>query len=396
MRNGDLSPTRFQAQQDACNLICGRKTRSNPETSIGFVASAGKGVEVLVTLSTDIAALLGALHKVEIGGEADFIGSLRVAQLALRHRKNKRQEQRIVMFVGSPLKATENELKRIVLQLKKNNIAVDVVSFGEENMEMNEKKLQVFHEAVNNHDNSHLVSVPVGSTMLSEAISQTPILVEGGASGGTGGETAASDEWGGFGFDPSTDPELAMAIRLSLQQEQPTTGSNDTEMKDVEEGKEGKETEKTPSKPETTQADPMEVDDPDLRAAIALSMETNLETVAQERELTEEEQLALALQLSRQTASADRESDEKKTVGEEKTETKETSGNTEEVTTETTEKKIEKPSENVDLGQVNPEYMASVLLDLPGVDPNDPEVQALLGSLSSQQDEKKTDDGEKK
>ena len=40
MRNGDFVPTRMQAQQDAVNLVCMSKTRSNPENNVGLLKMA--------------------------------------------------------------------------------------------------------------------------------------------------------------------------------------------------------------------------------------------------------------------------------------------------------------------------------------------------------------------
>lgn len=40
MRNGDFVPTRLQAQQDAVNLVCLSKTRSNPENNVGLLTLA--------------------------------------------------------------------------------------------------------------------------------------------------------------------------------------------------------------------------------------------------------------------------------------------------------------------------------------------------------------------
>ncbi len=40
MRNGDFLPTRLQAQQDAVNIICHSKTRSNPENNVGLITLA--------------------------------------------------------------------------------------------------------------------------------------------------------------------------------------------------------------------------------------------------------------------------------------------------------------------------------------------------------------------
>ena len=63
MRNGDFVPTRMQAQQDAVNLVCQSKTRSNPESNVALV-SMGDIVQVLSTLTTDSGKILAKLHQV--------------------------------------------------------------------------------------------------------------------------------------------------------------------------------------------------------------------------------------------------------------------------------------------------------------------------------------------
>ena len=89
--------------------------------------------------------------------------------------------------------------------LKKNSIAVDVVLFGE--IESSRPLLEAFIEAVNNNDNSHLlvIEAPQG---IREALSSSPILRSG---------IAAMDT--DMGIDADVDPELAEAIRLSLQEQ---------------------------------------------------------------------------------------------------------------------------------------------------------------------------------
>ena len=88
-------------------------------------------------------------------------------------------------------------------KLKKNNVAVDIVSFGCD--EDNAEKLEALHAAVNSNGNSHLVTVPAG-TILSDMLFATPIFMEEGAEagggGGGGGEGAGGggaprSEWGG-------------------------------------------------------------------------------------------------------------------------------------------------------------------------------------------------------
>jgi 26S proteasome regulatory subunit N10 len=87
MRNGDFSPSRFEAQQDACVSICGTKGRQHPENSVGLISCAGKAVEVCAPLTQDPGKVIAAFHKVKICGDSNFVGAIRVAQLALRHRQ---------------------------------------------------------------------------------------------------------------------------------------------------------------------------------------------------------------------------------------------------------------------------------------------------------------------
>ncbi|KAJ2999107.1 hypothetical protein NUW54_g6974 [Trametes sanguinea] len=136
MRNGDYQPNRFQAQSDAVTTLFQTKVDSNPENTVGFMTMAGKGPEVLVTHTKDLGQILGAIHASQdkIGGVADIPTAIAVAQLALKHRSNKNLRQRIVVFVGSPLEgqgADEKYMVRLAKKLKKNNVAIDFIAFGD-------------------------------------------------------------------------------------------------------------------------------------------------------------------------------------------------------------------------------------------------------------------------
>jgi hypothetical protein len=65
-------------------------------------------------------------------GVMNVPSGVQIAQLALKHRQNKNQRQRIVLFAGSPIDADKETLVKIGKKLKKNNVAVDIVNFGEE------------------------------------------------------------------------------------------------------------------------------------------------------------------------------------------------------------------------------------------------------------------------
>lgn len=113
--------------------------------------------EVLVTPTTNHGKILTALHATKIGGNVDLATGLNVAQLALKHRQNKNQRQRIIVFLGSPLEADEKSLVRLAKKLKKNNVAVDVVSFGED--DLNDPLLRTFVDTLNSSDNRRAISL---------------------------------------------------------------------------------------------------------------------------------------------------------------------------------------------------------------------------------------------
>lgn len=113
---------------------------------------------MLVTHTKELGQVIGGLHTTaqQITGESDIPTALNIAQLALKHRENKNLRQRIILFVGSPLKTGVDEkiLVRLAKKLKKNNVAVDIVLFGDdEGRETNEPLLKAFVDNVVSGDN---------------------------------------------------------------------------------------------------------------------------------------------------------------------------------------------------------------------------------------------------
>lgn len=135
-------------------------------------------------------------------------------QLVLKHRQSKNHKMRIVVFVGSPVTIEEADLVKLAKKLKKEKVNVDIVSFGEH--AGNNEILSVFVNTLNGKDGtgSHLVSVPRGST-LSEALITSPII-QGEDGQGAAGLGGAGFE---FGVDPNEDPELALALRISMEEQ---------------------------------------------------------------------------------------------------------------------------------------------------------------------------------
>ncbi|SRR6266702_1527577 len=185
MRNGDYQPSRFDALADAVKTVFTTKIESNPENTVGVMTMANKGCvstkksvrfsltiispEVLVTHTKEIGQILTAVHNTStnLGRTASIPTAIAIAQLALKHRQNKNLRQRVIVFVGSPLEDTspdaERALIRLAKKLKKNNVALDLVAFGdgiEEAGEDNHSILRAFVEAASSSDNSCVSRCP--------------------------------------------------------------------------------------------------------------------------------------------------------------------------------------------------------------------------------------------
>lgn len=362
MRNGDYIPTRLEAQQDAANLLVGAKTQSHPESTVGVSA----GTELLVSPTDDVGKILTALHGLQLKGESsDVSAAVQVASLALKHRRNKNGAQRIVLFVGSPLGAIETRaLTKAGKLLKKNNVAIDVVAMGE--LDANESKLQALVEAANGRSDDgqrtcHLITIPAG-VLPSDVLASSPI-VHGGDGGGGGGFAAAGggDDggMGGFadfgGVDPNMDPELAMALRVSMEEERArqerlaaaAASSAPEETKDAE----------MPDAAPTASMDlGLSEEEALLQQALAMSMnENDPPSDAAEEGKQEDVDIAVdddddddaAMQMALQMSMQPDELEETKT----------------------------------DQFQ-DPQFVNQLLGSLPGVDPNDPQIQNALRNLS--------------
>lgn len=369
MRNGDFLPTRLQAQQDAVNLVCHSKTRSNPENNVGLLTLAN--VEVLATLTSDVGRILSKLHRVQPQGTINLLTGIRIAHLALKHRQGKNHKMRIVAFVGSPVETEEKELVKLAKRLKKEKVNVDIVSFGEE--VSNNELLTAFVNALNGKDGagSHLVSVPPGPH-LSDALISSPVIQGEDGMGGAGLGGSGFE----FGVDPNEDPELALALRVSME-EQRQRQEEEARRAQVASAADGSTPAPTPIK-EAPNEEAM------LERALAMSLEGGEEkqstpAVPDFAHMTEEEQIAFAMQMSMQDAQDQAGGkDDSKEVKKDK------------------EMPMDVEGED-DYSEVmnDPDFLQSVLENLPGVDPQSEAIRQAVGSLSKDKKDRKDEDKHK-
>jgi len=213
MRNGDYSPTRFDSQKETCDMIWTSKFNNHPETAVGLLSMGLSGkAQVVKSCTTELGELQSAMAKCAIKGETNILVALHTAQLALKHRANKNAAQRIVLFVGSPINVPKKQLVQAGRKLKKNKVSVDVINFGE--VQENHELLEDFYKAVKQSDSCNFVTVNRGEK-LAQAVGRSPILSVPVVQQAP---VVVSNAAGLDGIDANQDPELAMAIRMSLEE----------------------------------------------------------------------------------------------------------------------------------------------------------------------------------
>eukprot|EP00292_Cryptomonas_paramecium_P013431 CAMPEP_0113709424 /NCGR_PEP_ID=MMETSP0038_2-20120614/29562_1 /TAXON_ID=2898 /ORGANISM="Cryptomonas paramecium" /LENGTH=224 /DNA_ID=CAMNT_0000635305 /DNA_START=16 /DNA_END=687 /DNA_ORIENTATION=+ /assembly_acc=CAM_ASM_000170 len=172
MINEDQKPDRMTCQQECVNLICNVKTQ-NPDNTIGIMAMASpRGacprVYISAAMNQDVPPILMKLNEIHerVGHTVQFEKSLRVGWLSFRNRLNKNLRPRIVAIVASPIEDQDPQpLVHLGRRLRKNNVAVDVISFGSSTT-VNAPVLQAFVAAVTRDGNSHLLTVPPDNYQL--------------------------------------------------------------------------------------------------------------------------------------------------------------------------------------------------------------------------------------
>ncbi|KAL5290220.1 Pros54 family protein [Megaselia abdita] len=370
-RNGDYFPTRLNAQMDGINLVCLTKVRSNPENTVGLLTLSNT-TEVLATLTTDVGRIVSKMHLVQPNGNINLLTGIRIAHLALKHRQGKNHKMRIVVFVGSPIEAESQDLVKQAKRLKKEKVNVDIISFGEH--ENNNDLLNAFINALNGKDGtgSHLVSVPRGSG-LSDALLSSPIIQGEDGTGGAGLGGAGFE----FGVDPNEDPELALALRVSMEEQRQRQEEEQRRALVASNTEGGESSGAGPSgekatPPASAAAALVEPNSEEamLQRALALSTETADDHLPDFANMTEEEQIAFAMQMSMQDAQDN-------------------------VTQQAKRPKTEKSEDAMDVDEesiADPEFLQNLLENLPGVDPQSESVREAVGSLNKN---KKSEEGDK-
>jgi hypothetical protein len=129
-----LSPRqRLEAQKEAALSLASALLQARVENSVGLLGMSGGGCRLLCSpvsggMDGDALPKLSAcLHGLKPqGGGGDVVCALRTAQLAFKYAKASEAgaapQRRAVLFVGSPVGASREQLERLGKELKKVNV----------------------------------------------------------------------------------------------------------------------------------------------------------------------------------------------------------------------------------------------------------------------------------
>jgi len=196
-----------------------------------------------------------------------------------------------------------------------------------------------------------LICIPPGAN-LPDTLINTPIIQNEDGSGLPNGYAASAFA---FGINPEDDPELAMALRISME-----------EQRRVQEAEISRNTDQ--QKPST-------------------NIETSSSNEVDVTRLTEEEQIALAIRMSISQAENSNTNDVE--MKEEPSVINEQSTNVSQLNEE------QQNSDSFAASLNDPQFLRDVLRDLPGVDVDSEAVRAALEQVQNQQQKKNPDDDEK-
>lgn len=201
---------------------------------------------------------------------------------------------------------------------------------------------------------------------MPEALISSPIIQGEDGTGGAGLGGAGFE----FGVDPNEDPELALALRVSMEEQR---ARQEEEQRRVQADSAAEATQTGTAATESSEPPSEEAL---LQRALALSTEVD-DGMPDFANMTEEEQIAFAMQMSMQDAQDPATS---KTAG---------SNVAKEAKKEDTAMEVD---EDYNVVLTDPAFLQSVLENLPGVDPQSDAVRDAVGSLKK---DKKSDEKDK-
>lgn len=287
MRNGDIRPNRLRAELDAINVIAHHVISARVENRVGILTLSACP-QVLQPLTNNEVNLLRKLYSIKtetLKEEIHLVTGIKTALLTVKFVKKTNAMSsvrlRILAFVGSPFNGEQSQLDSLVDDLNKAKVSVDIVCFGSENS----SKHKMFETFVAKLKTSNFIVVP-NDKVMANVLAESPIM--------SSNRTVSL-------VNENIDPELAMAMKMS-------TEDHNTQFEaDMKRAIEASTIQSDKSQSKISE------EEENLQKAIDMSMEfmkkndipvvkhndsSKTQTETQGKYMSEEEQLAMTLQMS--------------------------------------------------------------------------------------------------
>jgi len=184
---------------------------SVPNNSIGLVTMGGEQPKVLQTLTNESGRLLNILAVVKSEAGCNVELSLQLAYATLRHRTRKELAQRIVLFFCNEIAESDLQvLEDNVRTLSRSGISLDIVSLYRQSEVIGQRIYKIIQAS--NEDEAGSFFGFDNIREYDEEFRKSGVLL-----GVRKSKEVADNPEFEFGVDPELDPELAWALKASME-----------------------------------------------------------------------------------------------------------------------------------------------------------------------------------
>jgi len=196
------------AQQEAANEVMQLKFRTNPNNTVALISMGGAWPQMLVPLYRQRVTLQRQLYAMKPCGEVDPLTTLRIAKLVFKHSQGPRLTQRVMLFICSPvqhIKVAEH-IHTVGEAMYRAHILLDIILLG--TVEELARTYALFQPLAARLGDKCQIMTVTGERSLTYAImGQLESLIG----------VIRELEPAAVGNEGSEDPELMLAIQMSLQ-----------------------------------------------------------------------------------------------------------------------------------------------------------------------------------
>ncbi|KAH0787278.1 26S proteasome non-ATPase regulatory subunit 4 [Histomonas meleagridis] len=199
--DGDFYPNRLEAQKTAASRLIQYLSKQSNHAQFGIGVIGKNGPGVVTSLTSDSIILTNSILSIQTGGKAQLIHTIRCSFLAFKNTDTSFMEKSIIAFIGTHNDVNRDNAGVIARIANESNVSINIVSMGSD------------------VDNNDILEELVGMIKCPSYI----VKAESSSSTLLSDVVLASQIGPGDGSqleDPDIDPDLALTIQMSLEDNQ--------------------------------------------------------------------------------------------------------------------------------------------------------------------------------